>query len=89
MITYSLLIIHSSLVKAKLVAKTSNYWSSTENSATNAWNFNFNNGRANNNNKWNSNYVRPVLAFRKIAINRRYASVLSPCVPVKSWSNVL
>lgn len=37
-----------------------NYWSSTENSATNAWNQNFNNGNQNNNNKNNSNYVRAV-----------------------------
>lgn len=38
-------------------------WSSTENSSTNAWNLNFNNGDRWNNNKYNNNYVRPVLAF--------------------------
>ena len=32
----------------------------TENSATNAWNLNFNNGNFNNNNKTNENSVRPV-----------------------------
>ena len=37
--------------------------SSTENSATNAWNVNFNNGERWNNNKYNTNYVRPVLAL--------------------------
>ena len=35
----------------------SNYWSSTENNATNAWNVNFNNGNTNNNNKYNTNLV--------------------------------
>jgi len=38
-----------------------NYWSSTENSDTNAWNVNFNNGNVNNNNKTNSKRVRCVL----------------------------
>ena len=38
------------------------HWSSTEDSATNAWKLNFNNGNQNNNNKNNNNYVR---AFRK------------------------
>lgn len=38
---------------------------STENSATNAWNLNFNNGNQNNNNKsTNRNRVRPVSALR-------------------------
>jgi len=40
-----------------------NYWSSSENNATNAWNQNFNNGNQNNNNKNNNNYVRPVRGF--------------------------
>lgn len=35
---------------------------STENSANNAWNVNFNNGNVNNNNKNNNNYVRAVAA---------------------------
>jgi hypothetical protein len=39
-----------------------NHWSSTENSASNAWKLNFNNGNQNNNNKNNNNRVR---AFRK------------------------
>ena len=39
------------------------FWSSTENSSTNAWIVNFNNGDRWNNNKNNNNYVRPVLAF--------------------------
>ena len=38
----------------------SNYWSSTEIDATNAWNQNFNNGNQGNNNKDNSNRVRAV-----------------------------
>ncbi len=38
-----------------------NFWSSTENSAANAWNVNLNNGNTNNNNKsTNSNQVRCV-----------------------------
>ena len=40
-----------------------NYWSSTENSANNAWNVNFNNGNVNNNNKTNNRYVRAAFAF--------------------------
>ncbi|MCC7405017.1 MAG: DUF1566 domain-containing protein [Bdellovibrionales bacterium] len=43
----------------------SNYWSSTENNNTNAWNFNFNNGYANNNNKTNNNYVRCVRRWNR------------------------
>ena len=44
--------------KRKIVAN--NYWSSSENSSTNAYKLNFNNGHVNNNNKSNSNYVRCV-----------------------------
>jgi len=57
------------LVKAKLVAETSNnYWSSSENNTNNAWNYNGNNGNANNNNKTNNNRVRAVLAYQNNAI---------------------
>ena len=57
------------LVETKQVTKTSgNYWSVSENSSANAWNYNAGNGNWNNNNKVNSNYVRPVFAFRKITI---------------------
>ena len=42
--------------------KDSNYWSVTENNSNNAWNVNFNTGNVNNNNKYNSNVVRPVAA---------------------------
>lgn len=35
----------------------------SENSSNNAWIFNFSNGQVNNNNKYNSNYVRAVTAF--------------------------
>ena len=45
-----------------------NYWSSTENNADNAWNFNANNGNMNNNNKSNDRYVRPCFAFLKSTI---------------------
>ena len=41
----------------------SGYWSSTENSTNNAWNVNFSNGNVNNNNKYNSNVVRPCAAL--------------------------
>jgi len=37
-------------------------WSSSENNANNAWNFNFENGKANNNNKNNTKHVRAVRA---------------------------
>lgn len=40
-----------------------NYWSSTENSANNAWNVNFGDGNTNNNNKYNGNAVRAVAAL--------------------------
>lgn len=42
-----------------------NYWTSTENSANNAWNVNFSNGNTNANNKYNQNRVRAVAAFGK------------------------
>jgi hypothetical protein len=45
------------------VLRTRKWVSLTENSATNAWNLNFNNGNFNNNNKTNENSVRPVSAF--------------------------
>ncbi|WP_455665065.1 hypothetical protein [Phocaeicola sp.] len=55
------------LVKTKRITAffgNDNYWSSTENDASNAWNVNFNNGNANSNTKSNNNNrVRPVLAF--------------------------
>ena len=44
-------------------AITADYWSSTENSANNAWNVNFSNGNTNNNNKYNGNAVRAVAAL--------------------------
>lgn len=43
-----------------------NYWSSTENSATNAWKQNFNNGNQNNNNKNNNNRVRAVRRWNQV-----------------------
>ena len=46
--------------KQRLFMASNNYWSSTENNATNAWNVNFSNGSYNNNNKTNNNYVRCV-----------------------------
>ena len=55
-----------------------NYWSSTENSDTNAWNFNANWGIMNNNNKSNANYVRPCFAFREFT---KLEKVISLCPP--------
>lgn len=44
--------------------KNSNFWSCSENNATNSWNVNFQNGNVNNNNnKYNSNVVWAVSAF--------------------------
>ena len=40
------------------------WWSSTENNSNNAWLVNFNDGSRPAWNKNNSNYVRPVLAFK-------------------------
>jgi hypothetical protein len=44
---------------------TDNHWSSTENSATNAWKLNFNSGDQYSDGKGNRDYVR---AFRKFAL---------------------
>jgi RNA-directed DNA polymerase len=43
-------------------SQSNNYWSSTTNAnnTSNAWNANFNNGNVNNNDKTNTNYIRPV-----------------------------
>ena len=49
--------------KTVCVSQSSNYWSSTENNMNNCWNVNFNNGNTNNNNKYNTNYVRALVAF--------------------------
>lgn len=57
----------SGVAKNKTVAgKRVNYWSSTEYSATNAWNLNMNNGnRWNNSKTTNQNRVRPVSALKE------------------------
>ena len=47
------------------VLRTRKWVGLTENSATNAWNLNFNNGNFNNNNKTNENSVRPVSDFER------------------------
>jgi len=39
-------------------------WSSTENNSNNAWLLNFSTGERPNWNKNNTNYVRPVLAYK-------------------------
>lgn len=53
------------LAKNKIVTqwKSGNVWSSSEYSANNAWNVNFNNGNSNGNNKYNSYSVRPSAAL--------------------------
>lgn len=51
------------LVKYKLAYASANHWSVTENSQNNAWNVNFNDGNTNNNNKYNTNRVRAVVAL--------------------------
>lgn len=48
------------MISTRVNIVSNNYWSSTEYSASNAYNLNFNNGSVNNNNKTNSNYVRCV-----------------------------
>ena len=54
----------------------SNYRSSTENSANNAWNVNFNSGNVNNNNKYNRNRVRAVTAHEDSYYNWLKESVM-------------
>lgn len=49
--------------KVQYAHTSSNYWTSTEYNANNAWNVNFNNGNVNNNNKYNSNVVRACAAL--------------------------
>lgn len=52
------------LVMSSVSAVTSsNYWASQENSSNNAWNVNFGSGAVNNNNKYNGNVVRAVVAL--------------------------
>lgn len=51
------------LVNNQIDCISATYWSSTENSQNNAWNVNFSDGNTNNNNKYNSNYVRAVAAL--------------------------
>ena len=66
-----------------------NHWSSTENSSTNAWKLNFNNGNQNNNNKTNNKRVR---AFRKwltiptilVLLHRRTFLLLNTIVAAKN-----
>lgn len=55
------LVVSTDLVKSKLDCASA--VSSTENSQNNAWNVNFNDGNTNNNNKYNSNRVRAVVAL--------------------------
>lgn len=53
------------LVKSKKVYAdpSSNHWSSSENNSNNSWNVNFGDGNFNNNNKYNGNVVRPIVAL--------------------------
>lgn len=52
------------LVISPIGAKSaSNFWSSSEYNETNAWNVNFSSGNVNNNNKYNSNVARAVVAL--------------------------
>ncbi len=50
--------------------QSNNYWSSSENNANNAWNFNADNGNWNNDNKDNDNLVRSCLAYWVITCMR-------------------
>lgn len=54
-------VLSGGLVKSKLACASA--WSATEASQNNAWNVNFNDGNTNNNNKYNSNRVRAVVAL--------------------------
>lgn len=54
------------------------FWSSSENSANNAWNVNLGNGNMNNNNKFNQNRVRAVAALQEITYDISFESILKP-----------
>ena len=49
--------------KTACAGAATNFWSSTENSQTNAWNANFGSGNMGNNNKYNTYYCRPLAAL--------------------------
>lgn len=55
------------LVRNKTVdaGVSTNFWTCTENSQNNAWNVNFSSGNTNNNNKYNTNYCRPLAALEE------------------------
>ncbi len=50
-------------------------WSSSENSAHNAWNVNFGNGNTSNNNKFNQNRVRAVAALQEVTYDISFESI--------------
>ena len=64
----------------------SNYWCSSENSELNAWNVNFGDGNVNNNNKYNTNYVRAVSALDEIT-KRGWIEAFDDCCSNKMTSS--
>lgn len=60
---------------AHLALRTRKLRKPSENSATNAWNVNFNNGNLNNNNKTNENRVRPVSAYHREDRHHKFGGV--------------
>ena len=74
-----------SLVKSKKVYAnpSSNHWSSTESNSNNSWYVNFNDGNINNN-KYNSNVVRPCVALEIEEISGWYEAFLDCCQRKKS-----
>lgn len=72
------------LVKKKIVHALA---SSSEYSANNAWNVNFNNGNVNNNNKYNNNYVRAVAALSQEEIVGWIEAFEDCCKKKKSGSH--
>lgn len=67
-----------------------NYWSSTENNATNAFNFNFNfdNGNQNNNNKNNTNRVRAVRDFKQAIFSENLSASAKALIVFSFLKNI-
>lgn len=73
-------------VKSKIVYanNSSNHWSSSEYNSNNSWNVNFSDGNINNNNKNNSNVVRPCVATNNLDLKGWVDAFICCCKRKKS-----
>ena len=62
-----------------------NHWTSQEYNRTNAWYINFSNGNVNNNNKYNTNVVRPVVALND-QVKKEWIAAFEDCCRHKMTS---